>query len=292
MKRSYWRVSGVALVIMAATMFTHAQDQRAQWNAPQAPFRVFGNTYYVGPHGLSSILITSSSGHVLIDGALPESAAMIVDNVRRLGFRIEDVKLILNSHAHYDHAGGLGELQRLSGARVAATLPSARVLQQGRSGPDDPQYGTLPDMARIDQVEPVSDGQTLRVGSLELTAHATGGHTPGGTSWTWKSCENDRCVDVVYVDSVTAVSADGFAFTRSKEYPTALRDFEKSFAFLEATPCDLLLTPHPEASDLWGRLAKRDQGDRDALIDAGACRRFSEAARRRFRARIEAEQKP
>jgi metallo-beta-lactamase class B len=292
MKRSYWRVSGVALVIMAATMFTHAQDQRAQWNAPQAPFRVFGNTYYVGPHGLSSILITSSSGHVLIDGALPESAAVIVDNVRRLGFRIEDVKLILNSHAHYDHAGGLGELQRLSGARVAATLPSARVLQQGRSGPDDPQYGTLPDMARIDQVEPVSDGQTLRVGSLELTAHATGGHTPGGTSWTWKSCENDRCVDVVYVDSVTAVSADGFAFTRSKEYPTALRDFEKSFAFLEATPCDLLLTPHPEASDLWGRLAKRDQGDRDALIDAGACRRFSEAARRRFRARIEAEQKP
>jgi metallo-beta-lactamase class B len=96
------------------------------WNTPQTPFRVYGNTYYVGPHGLSSILVTSDAGHVLIDGAIPESVPQIVANIRSLGFRIEDVKLILNSHVHFDHAGGIAELQRLSGARVVASKSSAQ----------------------------------------------------------------------------------------------------------------------------------------------------------------------
>ena len=93
----------------------------AAWNEPQSPFRVYGNTYYVGTHGLSSLLVTSDAGHVLMDGDLPESVPQIVDHIRKLGFRIEDVKLIVNSHVHFDHAGGIAELQRLSGARVVAS---------------------------------------------------------------------------------------------------------------------------------------------------------------------------
>ena len=120
---------GSALAVIALTTIGHAEDQRAEWNKPQAPLRVFGNTYYVGPRGLSSILITSEAGHVLIDGALPESAAMIASHVRQLGFRMEDVRVILNSHAHFDHAGGIAELQRLSDARVVATAWSARVFE-------------------------------------------------------------------------------------------------------------------------------------------------------------------
>jgi len=279
----------VAIVVLAVA--AHAQDQRAEWNAPQDPLRIYGNAYYVGPHGLTSLLITSDAGHVLIDGALPESAAVIAANVRRLGFRIEDVRLILNSHAHYDHAGGISELQHRSGARVAALAPSARVLEEGRSGRNDPQYGELPEMARVKNVERINDGETLRVGTIEITAHHTGGHTPGGTSWTWKSCEAGRCLDMVYADSLTPVSADGFLFTRSRDYPAAISDFEKGFSFLSETPCDILVTPHPEAADLWGRLARRDKGEHDALIDRAACRRYADAARDRLRSRIASEQK-
>jgi metallo-beta-lactamase class B len=113
----------------------------AEWNAPQKPFRLYGNSWFVGTHGLSAVLLTSANGHVLIDAGLPESAPLIAQNIATLGFRMQDVKLIVNSHDHYDHAGGIAELQKLSGARVAASAPSAKVLQDGDSENDDPQFG-------------------------------------------------------------------------------------------------------------------------------------------------------
>ncbi|MFL5575667.1 MAG: subclass B3 metallo-beta-lactamase [Gemmatimonadaceae bacterium] len=261
----------------------------AAWNAPQPPFRVFGNTYYVGTHGLSALLVTSSAGHVLIDGALPESAPAILANVRALGFRVEDVKLILNSHVHFDHAGGLAELQRRSGAVVAASAPSAEVLERGTSGPDDPQYGILPAIAPIASVRVVADGETVHVGPLALTAHLTPGHTHGGTTWSWRSCEGERCEDLVYADSQTPVSAEGFLFTRSAAYPGALADFAKGLAVLDRLPCGILLTPHPDASGLWARLARRDAGDANALVDPSACRRYAASARERLAQRVERE---
>src|SRR5690348_9936418 len=176
----------------------------AEWNTPQQPFRIFGNTYYVGTHGLASILVTSPEGHVLIDGALPASAPQIMANVLALGFRIQDIRLILNSHAHFDHAGGIAALQRASGARVAAMAWSAGVIERGESDRQDPQYGILHPYPPVRDVEIIHDGDTLRVGPLALVAHATPGHTPGGTSWTWRSCQADRCVDVLYADSQTA----------------------------------------------------------------------------------------
>lgn len=287
-KLGRYGVLGMLLLLVAA-LAGQAQDIRAQWNAPQEGFKIFGNSHYVGTRGLASILVTSDSGHVLIDGALPESAPLIVENVRRLGFRVEDIKLILNSHVHYDHAGGIGELRRLSGAKVAASRASASVFESGRSGPDDPQYDSLPPIARVEKVRVVGDGETLRVGPLQMTAHMTGGHTPGGTSWTWTSCEQGTCRKMVYADSVSAVSAKEFRFTSSKGYAAALDDFERSFAFLEQVPCDILLTPHPEASDLWGRLAKRDAGSPDALVDTAACRRYAERGRAGLRTRLESE---
>ena len=262
----------------------------AAWNADQRPFRVFGNTYYVGVRGLSSILITSASGHVLIDGDLPQSASKIAASIRELGFRIEDVKLILNSHVHFDHAGGIAELQRLSGAAVAASPSSAKVLKAGRSGPDDPQYGSIRGIAPVANVKVVNDAETLRVGPIELTAHLTPGHTPGGTTWTWRSCERSRCLNMVYADSLTPVSAKSFLFTRNTTYPNVLKDFENSFRTLDALPCDVLLTPHPEASDLWTKLEKRDHGGgADAFVDPTACRHLADAARERLKARVAAE---
>ena len=152
----------------------------ATWNAPQAPFHIYGNSYYVGTHGLTAILVASDAGHVLLDADLPESVPQIVANVRDLGFRVEDVKLIVNSHVHFDHAGGIAELQHLSGARVVASEWSAAVLKAGGVATDDPQHGGIRGIAPVAHVETLHDGEVLRIGPLELAAHVTPGHTPGG----------------------------------------------------------------------------------------------------------------
>lgn len=261
----------------------------AEWNEPHAPFRIHGNSYYVGTNGLGAILVTSPEGHVLIDGALPESAPLIVANIEALGFRVEDVRLILNSHAHFDHAGGIAPLQGASGATVAASPASSRVLAAGRSGADDPQYGELLPFPAVEEVAVIADGDTLRVGPLALTAHFTPGHTAGGTTWSWRSCEGDECLDLVYADSLTPVSADGYFFSRSERYPSVLTDFAHSFAVLEQIACDILLTPHPAASNLWERLDAREGGLEHALIDTAACARYAGTARQRLAERLESE---
>ena len=259
----------------------------AEWNALQTPFRIFGNTYYVGPSGVGSILITSTKGHVLLDGALPESAGQIASNIRKLGFRVEDVKLILNSHAHFDHAGGIAELQRLSGAHVAASDWSAAVLTDGVLGKDDPQYGTIPASARVSNIERLHDGQTLHVGDISVTAHLTPGHTPGGTSWTWVSCEQDRCLKMVYADSLTPVSADGYQFTN---HAATIAGFHKSYEFLRQVGCDIVLTPHPDVSSQWRDIkAWRLEGKHQPAIDGSACRQLADQASEQLRQRLASE---
>jgi metallo-beta-lactamase class B len=261
-------------------------------NKTQPPFRIFGNTYYVGTHGLSSVLITSPAGHVLIDGDLPESVGQIVDNIRSLGFRVENVRLILNSHVHFDHAGGIAELQRRSGARVVASQWSAEVLRKGGMGKGDPQYGTVPPIAAVKNVSVFRDGESLHVGEITVTSHLTPGHTPGGTSWTWKTCEGAVCYDMVYADSLNPISAPGFRFNKSREYPQAIEDFEKSFAFFETTPCDVLITAHPDVSGLWDRMTLREKGAKpDPLVDSGACRKLAEDGREKLRQRLASEGK-
>jgi metallo-beta-lactamase class B len=233
---------------------------------------------------LSSILITSDAGHVLIDGGLAESAGQIAANIRQLGFRLEDVKLIVNSHVHFDHAGGIAELQRLSGAQVVASKWSAEVMTKAGIGRDDPQYGAIPPIALIKRVEVLSDGQAFNIGPIMITAHLTLGHTPGGTSWTWQSCEAAKCENFVFADSFTPISADGFKFSRD---PTAVQNFQKSFSFLRSVTCDILLTTHPDVSSFWERLDARAKGTKpDAMVDAGACRNLADRAEEALRKRI------
>ena len=293
--RSTAAVVAIAVIVAVFPLFARQAGlpppSPPEWTQERAPFRIFGNTYYVGTRGLSAVLITSEGGHALIDGAMPESATMIAEHIRRLGFRIEDVALIVNSHVHYDHAGGIGALQRLSGAQVAASPSSAAVFRSGRSGPDDPQYGLAVPIDRVSNVRVIADGEVVRVGSLAIQGHFTGGHTPGGTSWTWRSCEGSHCLNIVYADSMTAVSADAFKFSSSTTYPRAVADFEKSIAFLRKTPCDLLLTPHPDASGLWDRVAKRDAGGSDSLSEPGQCSRYANRAETGLRTRLAREKK-
>lgn len=255
----------------------------AEWNVPHEPFRIHGNSHYVGTEGLSAILITSPEGHVLIDGALPESAPLILENIRTLGFEPADIELILNSHVHYDHAGGIAAIQHVSGARVAASPESANVLERGRSGPDDPQYATLLGIPPVADVERFEPGDTLRVGPIEVTAHATPGHSPGGTSWSWRACENTDCLDLVYADSLAPISADGYRFS---DWPEALAEYKRGFARLEALSCDILVTTHPVSSSMWSRLESGPRG----LVDPQACKDYAENARRELAQRISREQ--
>ncbi len=261
------------------------------WNKKQQPFRVFGNTYYVGVAGLSSVLIASDKGLILLDGDLPQSAPLIAENIQSLGFRIQDIRLIVNSHAHHDHAGGIAALQRASGAIVAASASGARALEQGETTPDDPQHAfgrALNGFPQVKAVRVVSDGEVLRVNDLSITAHMTPGHTPGSTTWTWRSCEGTRCLDVVYADSLNAVSASGFKYTR---LPGVVDGFRRSIATVENLPCDILLTVHPEFSDLSGKLQRRaEKTNENQFIDPQACRVYAAAAARSLERRIAEEQ--
>jgi metallo-beta-lactamase class B len=257
----------------------------AGWTAPHEPVRLFGNTWYVGMATLSSVLITSPQGHVLLDGGLPVNATQILANIRTAGFDPRDVKVIVNSHAHYDHAGGIAELQRATGARVLALAWSAAVMRRGITQPDDPQATIHFGYPAVRRVSVIADGDTVRVGPLQLVAHRTAGHTPGGTTWTWQSCDGPRCVHVVYADSQTPVSSDEFRYTGTQ----AVRDFAAGQARLEALRCDLLITPHPEAMALWDRVAKRDAGDARALLDPTACQRYAANGRAALDVRLTKE---
>jgi metallo-beta-lactamase class B len=250
-------------------------DSCPRWNADFDPFRIFGNTYYVGTAGLSSVLVTSESGHILLDGGLPQSAEEIDRHVRRLGFRIEDVRLIVVSHAHVDHVGGIHALQHASRAVVAASPSSARALKQGLPTSDDPQYGFMGEFPRVPKVRVVRDGETLRVGSLPaITAHFTPGHTPGSTTWTWESCEGARCLHMVYADSLNAVVGPGFKYSSDLARVAA---FRASLAAVAALPCDIVISVHPDFTDVAGKLARRDGGDADAFVNPQSCREYAEA---------------
>jgi len=288
---------GAALTLGLLPPTAHAQQpsaktshgiDRSEWNAPQKPFRIYGNTWYVGPYGLSSILLDTGHGLALFDGDLPQSAPVIEANLRTLGFHVRDIKWIFNSHAHADHAGGIAALQRDSGAQVLASAAGARAMALGGADRADPQYGDAPDYPPVRHVRLVRDGEVVRLGEVAVTAHYTPGHTPGSTSWTWTSCADKRCLRMVYADSLTPISAPGFRFSAD---PQRVAAFRQAIATVAALPCDILLTPHPDASDFWQKVARRTSGtDVAPLIDPGACRAYAATAAKKLDAKLAQEQ--
>jgi len=255
--------------------------ENPSWTAPQKPFRIYGDTWYVGPHGLGVFLITARTGHVLIDAGVPGEAQLIEANIRELGINLRNIKWILNSHAHSDHAGGMAQLAHDTGAQVIANIADTPLLQRG--GHDDPEYGNRFPFPPVHVARTVSDGESLRLGDLVLTAHSTPGHTNGNTSWTWVSCEGLRCLHMVDVGSL---SAPGFNLVRNSQDPSVVSDFEHSFAVVAGLPCDIPLAPHPGMVEFWARVDKRKQGDVNALIDPTGCRAYAKDARQSFEAQL------
>lgn len=259
----------------------------AEWNRPHLPLHVFGNTWWVGVQGLSVVAINTGAGLILLDGALSQSVQLVQASLVAGGMKLSDVKLIGNSHTHFDHAGGIAAIQRESGATVMVSRRSANALRSGCPNSDDPQAGFGCGSNGFPQVRGpikiIHDGEVIHLGNVALTAHLTPGHTPGGTTWSWRSCEETRCLNMVYADSLNPVSSDKFHFA-----PIA-RTLEGSIAKLEALPCDVLLSAHPDGSATVNRLSAPEDGGRPDPAAPGQCQQYAAHARTKLKARLAQE---
>ncbi|MBD8900596.1 subclass B3 metallo-beta-lactamase [Rhodanobacter sp. DHG33] len=249
----------------------------SSWIMPQRPFRIYGNTWYVGPHGLTVLLITDPAGDVLIDGGIAEHTSLIEENIQKLGVKLHDIKWILNTHAHCDHAGGIAQLAGDTGAQVIANVADTPLLKRG--GHDDPEYNNEFPFPPVNVERSVTNGESLKLGNLLLTAYSTPGHTKGNTTWSWTSCEHARCMQMVDIGSLSAPS---FKLIDNPKYPDVVKDFRYSFAMVAKLRCDIALGPHPDMVDFWDRVAKREHGDANALIDPGKCRAYAIDAQKNF----------
>ena len=267
----------------AGPLWAGACDGSTDWNKPAPPVRIHGNTYLVGTCGISSILIVGTAGDVLIDSGTEQGADLVVANIRRLGFDPHDVRILLHSHEHFDHVGGMARLQQLTGAQLYASQAASPVLKSGVASFDDPQSGLLDRFppARVDRT--VHDGEEIRLGNLMLKAVATPGHTAGAMSWHWVSCNGGVCRSIVYADSLSPVSRDDYRFS---DHPDYLKAYRTSIAKIAALDCDILLTPHPSASDMVERFASKSLENREG------CRDYAAKLTKQLDERLAKEEKP
>ena len=274
----------VAPIATAGPYFAARCKENDDWDKPAPPVRIHGNTYLVGTCGISAILITGSDGHILIDGGTEAGGELIAQNIRALKFKPSDIKILLHSHEHVDHVGGIARLQQLTGAQLAASAGAAAVFRTGTATADDPQVGMHPPFpaARVDRI--LKDGDTVRLGNLMLTATATPGHTPGALSWSWVSCDGGVCRSIVYADSLNPISRDDYRFSDRPPYIAA---FRAGLAKLAALDCDILLTPHPSASNMINRMAGKAP-----LENREACRDYAALKTKALDDRLASEAKP
>ncbi len=253
------------------------------WNDPATPRRIHGNTWFVGTCGISALLVTSDEGHILIDGGTAKGGTLILANIRALGFRPEDVRAIVFSHEHSDHAGGLAALQAATGAPVLARAPAVDALKRGAADRSDPQFLVSEPFPGVGDVRTIADDEIVNVGPLALQAVPTPGHTLGGASWTWQSCQDDVCRQMVYADSLTAISDDVYRYSDDAVHPGVLERFRQTLVRVSALKCDILLTPHPSASGMWSRIGPDAS---EPLVDTTACRSYAQKATARLDKRL------
>ena len=230
------------------------------WDKPGPPFLIHGRSYYVGTCGIAAIFIPSAHGHALIDTGTEAGAEVVMDNIRALGFDPAHIRLLLTSHEHHDHVGGLALLQQVNGARVITSPAAVEALETGRASASDPQHGVNPAMPPVAHVRAITPGQAVRSGidDVAIMPIETPGHTPGALTWQWQSCDGSGdCRTIVYADSLSPVSSDSYRFSDHPEY---LRAYRAGIARLAALDCDILLTPHPSASGLREKLLAGDPG--------------------------------
>jgi metallo-beta-lactamase class B len=269
------RAASILLAVVALAAFapgaTAFAADPANWSKPIRPYRVVGNIYYVGSEGLSAWLISSSEGHVLLDsGPSPAGAKLIEANIQALGFKLSDVKVLINSHAHFDHAGGLAQLKADTGAKVWASRPDEPALKKGQHFGDN-DNGLTP-FAPVKVDKGFGDGTRLKLGETTLIAHLTPGHTIGCTTWTTQVVDRGRPLNVTFPCSA---SVAGNVLVGNKTYRTIVADYRATFATLKALPTDVMLPSHEEQGGLLAKRRKMLAGDVNAFIDPTELARYA-----------------
>lgn len=278
------------LLLSAGVSIAQPDDATRQaWNRPVKPFRVVGNIYYVGAEGVASYLVTTPQGHILMDSGFPETVPLIQDSVNQLGFKLADVKILINSHAHYDHAGGFAQLKKLTGARLMIGEGDAKLIADG--GRSDFQWADNASFhfepAVVDHL--LRDQDKVELGGVTMTARITPGHTKGCTTWTMKVREGGRDLNVVFVGSTTI---PGYKLLNNAAYPGIVKDYAYTFALLKTLSCDVFLAPHGSFFALDEKRLLLEKGAKtNPFIDPRGYRRFIVATERTYQEQLTKERK-
>lgn len=264
-------------------------DEWDDWEKPAPPFLVHPRVHYVGTCGISALLVVTRSGNVLIDAGTSKGADIVLANIDMSMVAREWIRLILTSHEHFDHVGGLAKIQDATGAPALATPIAAQVLKTGKVDEEDPQHGMHEPMEPARAIVPIEAGKTITYGDVEFTPVSTPGHTPGALSWQWRICGDrsyepvsdiSECTSIVYADSLSPVSSDGFRFSDRPEY---VADYRAGLDRLRGLDCDILLTPHPSASKMIERAAS------GSMRGGMSCIQYADAVERRLDERLAKE---
>jgi metallo-beta-lactamase class B len=271
------------LLFLAFAASLRAQ-QNPDWTRPFPPFRIAGNLFYVGSGDLASYLVATPAGLILINSDLVESPPLLRRSIESLGFKFTDIRILLISHAHYDHCGGSAEILRLTGAKYYVMAGDVRVVETG--GRADFQYGGDPTMryppAHVDRI--LHDGDTVALGGVLLTAHLTAGHTRGTTTWTMDETQDGHALHVVIVGSPNV--NPGYKLVGNKVYPQIAADYRRQFAVLASLRCDIFLGAHGGYFDLKEKYARFENGDRNAFIDPAGYKAYITDRRQAFEAEL------
>lgn len=286
---------GILLLLLLLLLWpglaaAQADPTSRSWNQPVEPFRIAGNLYYVGASDVTAFLIATPEGHILLDSGFEETVPLIRESVKKLGFRLQDVKLLLNDHAHFDHAGGLAALKELTGAKLVASEKDAAQLARGGKG--DYILGDTMPFRPVQADRVVRDGETVTLGGATLTARLTPGHTPGCTTWTMQVDDAGKRRDVVFVCSTTILP--GVVLTDSPKYPEIAADFAHTFKVLRSLPCDIFLASHGSFFGLPGkaeRLRLRKGEGPNPFVDPEGYRAYLERKEGDFRRQLEQEKR-
>ncbi|MDZ7588633.1 MAG: subclass B3 metallo-beta-lactamase [Parasphingorhabdus sp.] len=275
--------SGAAERPAASADIAGACGERDGWSDPAPPAHIHGRSWYVGTCGITVVLVETLSGLVLIDTGPVEAAPQVLANIRALGFDPAGIKLVLMTHEHFDHVGGMAEILRATGAKLLTGEGAAQVMRTGLPAADDPQAGWLAEQP----MEPVKISRVLRhrksvrLGGTRFTIYATPTHSPGSTSWSWRSCQDGQCLTIALADSNSAISTDDYHFSDHMDRVGAAR---AGLRIMEQMPCDLMLTPHPGQSNLLQRLSGREP-----LVYPNACATYAAGATDRLDNRLASE---
>jgi metallo-beta-lactamase class B len=271
----------VAVICVAAAgsgrLFAQANPD---WTTPFPAFKIAGNLYYVGSKGLANYLITTPQGHILINSDLEQSVPLIRASVEQLGFKFSDIKILLISHAHWDHNAGSDAIKKLTGATYMVMDGDVAVVESG--GKTDFHYGNVASSqyppTKVDRV--LHDGDEVKLGGAVLVAHLTPGHTKGCTTWTMKVQEAGKTYNVVIVGSPN-VNA-GYKLVGNTSYPQIAGDYQKTFQVLKSLPVDIFLGAHGDYFDLETKYARMKSGARDAFVDPDGYRKYVADRERAF----------